>query len=205
MISDDYIMGFVEGEGCFSIGIQRYIDRKPRKTSRKNKRKHKAFPIRIMPSFRIVIREKDRRVLEEIKEKFGFGFIQWQKKTGNHQNVCHYVVENFADVFALADFFSRQTFYTQKGEDFRKWTQALEIIKSGGHLTKEGALEICKLRDGMNSTGRSKKTRNPRLFDEVKALLEEKREHILAHTDENQTQLLHNTEGVLPKWLLPTT
>lgn len=31
MLSKDYILGFVEGEGCFNIAINIYIDRKPRK------------------------------------------------------------------------------------------------------------------------------------------------------------------------------
>jgi hypothetical protein len=32
MLNKDYILGFVEGEGCFSITISRYVDRKSRKT-----------------------------------------------------------------------------------------------------------------------------------------------------------------------------
>ncbi|MFH1225124.1 MAG: LAGLIDADG family homing endonuclease [Candidatus Diapherotrites archaeon] len=202
MISDEYIMGFVEGEGCFSITLQRYFDRKPRATGRRNNRKHKAFPIRLAPSFRITIREKDRRVLDEIKEKFGFGSIYLQRRQGeNCQDTCQYVVETFGDLFVLVDFFSMQTFYTQKGEDFRKWAQALEIFKSGGHLTKEGALEICRLRDCMNL----RMNKGNRVSEEVKALLEEKREHILAHADKNQSKLLHNCDGALPKSPFPLT
>lgn len=67
-------MGFVEGEGCFSIGIQKVVDKKPRKTGRKLKIKN-PYILKIIPSFRIVIVEKDRKVLDMIKEKLNTGQI----------------------------------------------------------------------------------------------------------------------------------
>lgn len=39
MISDDYILGFVEGEGCFNVTVAKYWDDKPRRGIRRRKNK----------------------------------------------------------------------------------------------------------------------------------------------------------------------
>ena len=73
MPSDDYIMGFIEGEGCFSCAIEKYTDYVPRETSVRRKI-HKAFPFRVMPSFRIGISKKD-------SNDFKKGLKRFQKRT----------------------------------------------------------------------------------------------------------------------------
>ena len=72
-------MGFVEGEGCFNIAIQRELG-KNRKTGRTNKMKKPGFPFRVRASFRVVCVEADRHILDEIKGQFGVGQIYVQKR-----------------------------------------------------------------------------------------------------------------------------
>ncbi|HIH32883.1 MAG TPA: hypothetical protein HA227_01390 [Candidatus Diapherotrites archaeon] len=189
MISIDRILGFVEGEGCFSIMMQKNIDRKPRKTLRKNKRVS-ALPFRVVPNFRITACEKDRKMLEEIKEALGIGAIYTQNRTKynqNHNPVSYYYTRNFEEALKVKEFFKDKEFLTTKGQDFQQWCKCLEIIQKGQHLTKKGLLEICTIRDQMNT----RKNKNTRTFEMVKDILEKNPEHIEAH--QNQTNLVHNT------------
>ena len=201
MISDERIMGFVEGEGCFCIGIQKNIDRKPRKTGRKSKIKRLAL-FRVNPSFRVAISEADNKILNEIKETLGFGQIYTQNRSAKNflnQNVSYYYAQGHQEAKKVRDFFSKQRFYTRKKKDFELWCKCLEIIESGRHLEYGGLLEICELRDQMNH----KKNKSKRSTEEIKRILQEKPEHILAHSHQKQQTLIHNKVVADADWLLP--
>jgi len=187
MISDEYIMGFIEGEGCFSISLGRYVDGHSRKTNRKNKlvKKNKALPFVVKPSFRVGVSVKDKFVLEQIKERFGFGGLHLQKrskKPGNRQDHVQFYVSTCEHLYLLADYFKKQRFYTTKGNDFKLWAECLDIIKSKRHLKKEGFIELCKLRAQMNPV---KNKRDYHNLDEILRALE-------AFPDEKQAKLIHN-------------
>ena len=189
MVSDDYIMGFVEGEGCFSVAIQKDIDYRPRKTGRKNKMVHKSIRFKVRPSFRITLAKKDENVIHLIKKKLDVGqiWIQSRKKYNeNSQDTINYYVQKFSELIKIRTFFQNQTFHTTKGKDFKKWAKVLELMISEKHLQKEGFLEIIELRDQMNV---QKGKTTMRLSKEIKSMLNSPEEHILAHKDTNQTQL----------------
>ena len=195
MISDDYIMGFVEGEGCFCIGIGKYIDRKPRKTKTKAKWKKPCLGLRVSPSFRITAVEDENKVLYTIKEKLGVGriYTQPRKNTLTSRPISHYYVQTMAEIDKIITFFKDKTFYTSKGNSFRLWTKCIKIIKSGKHLTKKGLLEICEIRDKMNY----RKVKTSRKTESIRKLLELAPEHIEAHA--KQQKLLHNNSDVILK------
>jgi len=194
-------MGFVEGEGCFSITIQRCIDRRPRKgTARFNIKRPLLF--RAYPCFRATICEADRQILDELRETLGVGQIYIQKralKKSTAQNVAYYYAEGVKECLVVKEFFQRQRFYTRKGDSFRLWCQALEIILSGKHLEKEGLLEICRIRDQMNF----RKTKSKWRADEIEKILDAKPIHNPAHFNEKQQELIHNTNLDLADWLKP--
>lgn len=199
MISEERIMGFVEGEGCFSIGIGKYIDRRSRKgRGRFNIKNPRLF--RVNPSFRITLCREDRQILEEIKETLGFGKIYTQKRSLKYpekQDVDQYYAQGFESCQKAKDFFQRQKFYTRKGKDFQLWCQALEILKSDKKLKKEDILEICKLRDQMNF----RKTKNKRSTKEIEQILNAKPIHQTAYFNEKQAELIHNNNLDLKSWL----
>ena len=201
MISEERIMGFVEGEGCFSIGIQKYIDRKPRKTSKRWGHTN-AHLFRAAASFRIALTEEDRPVLEEIRKTLGIGQIYVQKsalKNSRLHNSAHYYVESLKDCQTAKEFFQRQKFYTKKGKDFRLWCQVLELIQNKAYYKKEGLLEICRIRDQMNYL----KTKNKRSTKEIEEILNQKPLHLMSHFDENQEKLIHNKNFNQKAWLAP--
>ena len=63
----DWIIGFIEGEGCFNITIQEIKNKKSRS-------------LQIHPNFQISIGEQDKHILELIKSEFGFGNINLRPK-----------------------------------------------------------------------------------------------------------------------------
>jgi hypothetical protein len=185
MIPDSHLVGFVEGEGCFSIAIKLYTDRKPRKTAGKRQQKKPAIGFRVSPSFRINIREDDRPILEEIRKRLGVGeiYIQNREKYKNCHNTVHYYVQTFSDLLKVRDFFKQQTFYSKKGKDFELWCQVLGLMEKKHHLTPEGFAAICEIRSHMNSR-ENKLDRKP---EEIQQILQSGREHILAHVGNNDS------------------
>ena len=199
MLSKDYILGFIEGEGCFSIAIGKYIDRKPRQGKwTSNKKNPRLF--RISPSFRITNAEVNLPLLEEIKSTLGFGATYVQKrseKNPSYSNMAYYYTNSFEEALKVKEYFSPTDFKTTKGKDFVLWGKCLEIIQQKRHNTKEGILQICALRDQMNF----RPTKNKWNIDEVKKVLEEKPAHITANINPTQQQLLHNDSSGSENWL----
>ena len=113
-----------------------------------------------------------------------------------YKDVSQYYVQTIEDLVKIIEFFNDKEFYTSKGESFKLWARCIKLIQEKKHLTKEGLLEICGLRDRMNSKLGGK---NSRTTEIIEKFLENKPEHIEAHA--KQTQLLHN--GIrtdLPPW-----
>ncbi len=190
MLSSDYILGFVEGEGCFNVSIAKYVNYRARETGRKSLRKSKAFPFVVKPSFRVVCVERDRAVLESIKEAIGVGniYINHRKDSVKHQDMAHYYVQTFADLVTVREFFEKHVFMTTKGEDFKRWCKCLDIILSGKHKTKEGFLELCGLREQMNvHTGKSTMWKP----EEIAKVFEENEDIETGSSQETQ-KLIHN-------------
>lgn len=202
MLSTDYILGFVEGEGCFSILIQKNIDRKPRLGKWKSHKKN-PYLFTVKPTFRITNVEANLPLLEELKLTFGCGSIYTQRrgeKKPSISNASYFYTKSLAEALKMKDYFSNLDFKTTKGKDFALWCQCLEIMVQKRHLAKEGILEVCRLRDQMNF----RPTKNKWSTEEVQRILEEKPAHILAHSDSNQNQLIHNPEVSLSdsvQWL----
>ena len=197
MLSKDYILGFVEGGGCFSIAIGKNIDRRERKVGRKNNIKN-PYLFTVRPSFRITNSASNRKVLEEIKETLGFGQIYTQERNNNRsQTVAYFYTKSVAECQKAKEFFSGLEFRTTKGKDFALWCQGLELIQQGKHLKKEGLLEVCRLRDQMNF----RPTKNKWSTEEIKRILDEKPNHFVAHEAPEQAPLIHNSETHFSPWL----
>lgn len=161
MISPDRIMGFIEGEGCFGVAIERENDKRPRKTERKNILKKESFGFRIRPSFRISLAAKDRKMLDEMCQYLTVGYVYAVRNPGGRSDVVQYAVQAISDLKTLILFFDAQEFLTTKGDSYQKWRQIVGMVSRGEHLTKEGFLKICSLREGMNLVHNKEKRLRP--------------------------------------------
>jgi len=116
MLSSEYIVGFTEGEGCFSLIFRK--DTKLRESILKSYFSWKS-------KYVICLRADDVGILEQIKDAFGCGKI-------NMLNTTHsvsYSVCDLNDQFnIIVPFFKKHTLIGKKAEDFKLWSQAVEIL-----------------------------------------------------------------------------
>lgn len=133
-----YIVGFVEGEGCFSITISSHKTKKLGKDPRL--------------IFEIELRGDDRPILEQIREYFGCGQI-FDLNYDRYGWTPHvkYAVKSTKEILnKIIPFFRKFSLKGKKSRDFDKFCQAAKIFKRKQHLTKEGLNRLYKIREGMN-------------------------------------------------------
>ena len=133
-----YIVGFIEGEGCFAITIS------------KHKTKKLGFDARMV--FEIELRGDDKQILEEIKNYFGVGHIYNlnYERYGWFPHV-KYAVHNLQDIKQrIIPFFKKYPLRGKKAKDFKVFCQALNIFEKKEHLTIQGLDKLKNLRKYMN-------------------------------------------------------
>lgn len=139
-----WITGFVDGEGCFSVGFIKQPNR--------GKRKGYKLGIQVWCEFAVTQGEKSIAVLEELKNFFRVGDIYINKRYDNHKEHMHrYTVRRREELrTVIIPFFQSFPLHTAKKEDFCKFVLCFNLIEEGKHLTVEGLHEICSLVSTMN-------------------------------------------------------
>jgi hypothetical protein len=139
-----WVIGFVDGEGCFSIGFNRQKDRVGRKGYRTG----------YQVSHRFVVTQGvgSIRCLKELKEFFGVGRIMLNRRYDNHkEDLAQYLVDRRMDLLeTVIPFFRQHPLRTAKQLDFEKFASCVESIAAGRHLTREGLIEIAEVTQTMN-------------------------------------------------------
>jgi hypothetical protein len=139
-----WVIGFVDGEGCFSIGFVRQSSRAGRVGYRTG--------YQVTPRFTVTQGVQSVLCLEELKEFFGVGRIYINQRHDNHrENLGQYIV---ADRTQLAEsiipFFRRYPLRTAKRSDFDKFARCVELMDEGRHLTPAGLADIVEIAETMN-------------------------------------------------------
>jgi hypothetical protein len=115
-----WIVGFVDGEGCFHLGL--------------NTNKSMSFGFQILPEFVVVQHQRDRQVLEALKSYFKCGYIKV-----NHGDRLCFLVRNLHDlVTVILPFFEKHKLKTKKGIDFEKFRDVVLMMDKKLHLTEDG-------------------------------------------------------------------
>ena len=135
---EGWIVGFVDGEGCFSVSIQ--------------KSPHTKLGWQVFPEFVVTQGEKSLSVLKTIRDFFGCGNIFVNKRYDNHkENLYRYCVRSLDDLRdRIVPFFNENKLRTAKKIDFEIFKQAMVMIAAQKHLTMNGIIEIAKLSQKMN-------------------------------------------------------
>ena len=142
MLSKDYIVGLVDGEGSFTVYVRNLADSKER-----------IRRVRIEPRFYVKLIEKDKRVLDGLKEYFKCGSVYFQKDTRkNHQHCYRYEVSNRKDLeeIIIPFFEGNQLKFPSKRRDFEIFCKIMVGIKQGIHLTDSGLNNLYKLKQLMH-------------------------------------------------------
>lgn len=111
----NYIAGFVDGEGCFSLSFRRDIRRE---------RKNTPTYFYWRAEFIIVLHRNDLGILKMIQDTLGCGKITFNKR-GN----ARYSIQNIKELKeTVVPFFERYPMYAKKKYDFALWKEAVEIL-----------------------------------------------------------------------------
>lgn len=139
-----YISGFVDGEGCFSITIQ--------------KSGNVRLGIQVIPEFHVSQHQNRAEVLEVIKKRLGCGYIKPNNPRNPKDQTSVYVVRNINDLRdKVIPFFKKSPLISIKQKDFEKFSRVISLMKEGGHLKKNSLITILKIAYSMNFSGKYRK------------------------------------------------
>jgi hypothetical protein len=143
-ISPDWVVGFVDGEGCFSIGFVRQQSR--------GARKGYEVGYQVMHRFVVVQGARSVSCLYDLQEFFGVGGVTVNRRHDNHKEDLYlYQVNRRDDLLeVIIPFFRAHRLRTSKADDFERFVECLGICASGRHLEREGLIEIAELTERMN-------------------------------------------------------
>jgi LAGLIDADG endonuclease len=140
----DWVVGFVDGEGCFSIGFVRQPCREGRKGY--------ATGFQVSHEFVVTQGERSLDVLHELRDFFGVGQVIATGGTTTTGSTCTDTSCGSATSFSRRWFrFSRSIrLRTSKRHNFEKFAECVEMISAGRHLTVDGLIQIASITETMN-------------------------------------------------------
>lgn len=127
-----WIAGFVDGEGCFHIGIARHDGM--------------TTGVQILPEFTVVQHERDAKVLYALKAYFGCGVV----RTNHGDRLAYRVRDRRCLVDVVAPFFMKHTLKTSKNVEFLKFRRVLLWMEADRHLDPAGVEDIRRVAETMN-------------------------------------------------------
>ena len=127
-----WITGFVDGEGCFYVGVNPNAETKS--------------GYQVLPEFTVVQHERDVQVLYALKSHFGCGVVR-----NHHGDRMAYRVRGIEHLLQhIVPFFVKHPLKTRKRVSFQRFRRILLMMEAGEHLTGEGVEEIRRIASGMN-------------------------------------------------------
>lgn len=134
-LDKNWVVGFVDGEGCFYVGINKCLSLN--------------VGYQILPEFRIVQHERDLKLLYAIKDFFGYGLVVPNKS--KESSVYEYRVRKFETLLnVVVPFFEKNELLTTKKFNFYHFREIILLMKDNHHLTFEGLNKIISIKSKMN-------------------------------------------------------
>ena len=128
-----WVVGFVDGEGCFFVGINPH----PEMTS----------GFQVLPEFTVVQHQRDVQLLHALKQFFGCGVVRT-----NHGNRMAYRVRSLDHLNGrIVPFFDQHPLKSKKRIDYAKFRRVLQLMTMGEHLKKAGMEKIRAIASTMNT------------------------------------------------------
>jgi hypothetical protein len=127
-----WVTGFVDGEGCFHVGVARHAEMRA--------------GFQVLPEFTVVQHERDAKVLYGLKDFFGCGVVR-----RNHGDRMAFRVRKLEHLREqIVPFFMQHPLKTGKRQDFIKFRRVLLMMERGVHLQADGIDEIRRVAAEMN-------------------------------------------------------
>lgn len=138
-VSDDYLRGFVEGEGMFYVGVVPSSETKS--------------GWQVIYFLKVSQNPSGKFILDFFKKRLSCGYLKQNSKTDLTDKSLAFVVRDINDLTEkVIPFFDNKLFI--KRENFEKFKKVLEIVKKGEHLNKGGLSRILDLSYTMNTQKR---------------------------------------------------
>jgi len=133
-----WIIGYVDGEGCFSVSLFR------NKTTK--------FGWQVFPEFVVTQGEKSKKSLEILIKFFKCGKIFLNKRYDNHnENIYRYCVRSKKDLTEIIiPFFNQNQLKTAKKEDFKIFAKIVDMMNENKHSELKGIKQIARVIEKMN-------------------------------------------------------
>jgi len=136
----NYLVGFVDGEGTFHVGI--------------HKRSQVKTGWQVYCEFHVSQNYDKVSILKEMKRVLGCGYIK-----PNHRNSTDktyvLVVRNQQDLLKkVVPFFERYPFRSPKQKEFKRFAKVIRMVDKDNHLNKKGLIEIAKIAFSMYGNGK---------------------------------------------------
>jgi hypothetical protein len=143
-----WVVGFVDGEGCFSVSIHR------------NPNVRSTGGWQLHPVFQVYQHVAHRAVLEALVDFFGCGSV---RPKGGASEVWTYAVDSLRKLEAIiVPFFERHP-PVVKAADFDRFATIVGAMRRREHLTHLGFEQAVRLAYAMNAHGKQRK----RSIDEI--------------------------------------
>jgi len=141
---DGYISGYVDGEGSFSV----VVNRNPSCRS----------GYQLVPEFHVSQNGDRAEVLELIRRRFGsVGYI---KRNGRRDRALVYVVRRRDHLLReVIPFFESSPLLSSKQTDFEKFAAIVRAMANSHHRSSEGFRELLEVAVSMNGNGRFRQHR----------------------------------------------
>ena len=140
---DGYIAGYVDGEGSFSVTVNRNSTSK--------------LKFQLVPEFHVSQNGDRREVLDLIKRRLDCGYI---KRNGRKDRAMVFVVRRRQDLLAkVIPFFEHSPLISSKQRDFETFARVVRAMALGEHLEQLGFVRILELGLSMNGNGRFRQVR----------------------------------------------
>lgn len=123
-----WIVGFVDGEGCFHVAI--------------NTNKKLRFEKQILPEFTVVQHQRDTDLLHRLKSYWNCGVVRKSRKSGNCMSFRVRKHEDLVNI--IIPFFEKHPLKTKKHVEFLKFRDIVYSLDRKEHGTREGFDVLCE-------------------------------------------------------------
>lgn len=130
-LNPGWITGFVDGEGCFTINVH------------EDNRQKTGWQVQLR--FAVGLHEKDRVLLEKIKEYWGADNIT---KLGSQS--IHLRISSRKGIAKIINHLDKFQLVTQKQADYILWRTVFYLMENNEHLTVDGLNKIAGLKEQHN-------------------------------------------------------
>jgi len=131
-ISNEYLTGFIEGEGCFYVGF--------------SKRKDLPLGWQIITEFHLSQNPGGKNILKVFSDRLDCGYIKRNHPKSRRDKTWVLIIKNRGDLNQkLIPFFEKNRLQTSKFEDYKIFKETLRVIEKKKHLKINGFKKIVNL------------------------------------------------------------